>query len=326
MKEQHEFKSVFANEFTGYLSLRKNRGHRHTREFHYFTTLDRYLIENNIIVKVLTPEIVEGWLQSLPKNMSVNTKNVYISHYTQFAKYLGTLGITAFIPERSVDDKSYVPYMFSADEISRLFTAADNVVLNTNQQHFADIDFPMILRLLYGCGLRLNEALRLRIADVDLKSDVLFVRNAKGNKDRLVPMDESLAEIIRAFISARHGVTSPESYIFPNRKGEPRSDVVFRIWFNSALEKAGIVKLNLPRNSRNICPHCIRHTFAVTSFRNRERTDVDMYAAAPYLSTYMGHVKIYGTEMYLHMTAENSEDIINQTTAYSKGLFPEVPR
>jgi len=326
MRKQYEYASIFTCEFTGYLALRKSQGHQHTRELHYFKTLDQYFIEKNILVKALTPDIVEGWLQSLPENMSVNTKIVYMSHYTQFAKYLGTLGITAFIPERSVDDKSYVPYVFSADEILRLFTAADNVVSNAKTQHFTDIDFPMILRLLYGCGLRLNEALRLRIADVDLKTGVLLVRNAKGNKDRLVPMDGTLTDIIRTFMLTRHSDMPSDSYIFPNRKGEPRSDAVFRVWFNLALKKAGITKLNLPRYSRNICPHCIRHTFAVTSFRKQERAGIDMYAAAPYLSTYMGHDKIYGTELYLHMTAENSEDVIEQTTAYSKGLFPEAPR
>ena len=40
----------------------------------------------------------------------------------------------------------------------------------------------------------------------------------------------------------------------------------------------------------------------------------------------MGHTKIYGTEKYLHMTAENSSDVIKQTTLYSAGLFPEVPK
>ena len=51
-----------------------------------------------------------------------------------------------------------------------------------------------------------------------------------------------------------------------------------------------------------------------------------MYSASPLLSVFMGHAKIYGTENYLHMSAENSVDIIEKTAAYSSGLFPEVPQ
>jgi integrase len=258
--------------------------------------------------------------------MSVNTKIVYISHYTQFAKYLGTLGITAFVPERPVDDKSYAPYVFSADEISRLFAAADDAAANARSQQLARMAFPLILRMLYGCGLRLNEALRLRIADIDLQAGTLLIRNAKGSKDRIVPMDNSLTEIVRVFMASQRANALLDSFLFPNRKGQPCSDVNVRMWFNLTLEKAGIEKPNLPRYSRNICPHCLRHTFAVVSFRKQDRAGVDMYAATPYLSTYMGHDRIYGSEKYLHMTAENSEDVIAQTTAYSAGLFPEVPR
>ena len=321
----YEFESVFAPEFKGYLALRGSQGHQHLREAHYLKTLDKYIVSNNVTERSLTPATVEGWIQSLPPEMSVNTKIVYVSHYTQFAKYLGTLGIAAFIPERPIDDKTYSPYVFSDNEISRLFNAADNIAENTGSQTFAGIEFPLILRLLYGCGLRLREALKLRVADVDLQTGVLMILNAKGNKDRLVPMDISLTKILRLFMITQRANAPTGSYLFPNRKGEQYADAIVRIWFNQALEKAGIIKPDLPRYSRNICLHCLRHTFAVSSFRKQDHAGVDMYAAAPYLSTYMGHKKIYGTQKYLHMTAENSADVIEQTSAYSSGLFPEVP-
>ena len=296
MRIQYEFASIFAPEFAGYLALRESQGHQHNRERHYFKKLDQHLHSENLDEKELTPATVEAWLRSLPDGMSVNTKIVYTSHYTQFAKYLGTLGIAAFIPERPVDDKSYAPYVFSADEVTRLLAAADNVAENTKSKQFARMDFPLIVRLLYGCGLRLNEALRLCISDVDLQTGALLIRNAKGNKGRIVPMDSSLTGIMRAFMSIRCNNAFPGSFLFPNRKGNPYSYAIVRTWFSLALEKAGIEKLNLPRYGRNICPHCLRHTFAVTSFRKQDRDGVDMYAAAPYLSTYMGHDRLYGTE------------------------------
>lgn len=324
--KSYEYKSVFAAEFQGYFALRKNQGHQYTREFHYFKRLDQYLIAQNITEKAITAPIIESWLQSLPPDMSVNTKIVYISHYTQFAKYLNTLGIAAFIPERPMEDKSYTPYVFSENEIGRMFATADNLVNNGNDFGFANQDFPVILRLLYGCGLRLNEALRLQVGDVDLRSDVLLIRNGKGNKDRLVPMDRSLAEILDRYVSQNRNDSAKAALLFSNRKGEQHSDTIVRHWFNKTLESVGIEKPVLPRYTRNICLHCLRHTFAVHSFRKQDLAGVDMYTAEPFLSAYMGHTRIHGTETYLHMTAENSTDVIKKTTAYTDGLFPEVPR
>ena len=324
--DPYEYTSIFATEFMCYFALRESQGHQHTREFHYFKMLDQFLISENVTEKVITAPIIEGWLQSLPLNMSVNTKIVYISHYTQFAKYLNTLGFSAFIPERPMDDRSYTPYVFSENEIERIFIAADSISTNTRSPKFAALEFPLILRILYGCGLRLKEALKLQVGDIDLPLGVLLIRNAKGNKDRLVPMDNSLTEILRMYITLYCKNVPAETFLFPNRNGDSYSYAIMRTWFNLALKKAGIEKPELPRYTRNICLHCLRHTFAVNSFRKQDLIDTDMYAASPYLSTYMGHARIYGTETYLHMTAENSRDVIEKTTVYAEGLFPEVPR
>jgi integrase len=184
----------------------------------------------------------------------------------------------------------------------------------------------MILRLLYGCGLRLNEGLRLQVKDLDLQSGTLLIRNAKGNRDRRVPMDSSLVAILRSYVQIFRKDATPEEFLFSNRKNESYSGTIMRIWFNRVLVKAGIEKPKLPRYSRNICLHCIRHTFAVHSFRKQDLAGVDMYAAPPFLSAYMGHAQINGTETYLHMTAETGADVLKKTESYTEGLFPEVPQ
>ena len=68
----------------------------------------------------------------------------------------------------------------------------------------------------------------------------------------------------------------------------------------------------------------LRHTFAVTSFRRLDQAGRDMYDEIPVLSAYMGHDRIYGTEKYLHMTAENSADILGRMEHFNLGIFPEV--
>jgi len=323
---EYVFASVFADEITAHLALRKSQGRQVHREKYIFLMLDQYLQSKCAVEKALSPALVEGWLLSLPEGMHVNTKIVYISHYTQFAKYLHTLGFAAFIPERPRDDRQYAPYIFSPLEMERIFVAADSRVLsNCTPDKTAGLHFPLILRLLYGCGLRLNEALRLRCGDVDLNGGVLLIHNAKGDKDRLIPMDLSLTEILRKYFTVAGKGEAPQDLFFENRKGEQRSEAWASTWFQWCLKAAGIAKPDLPRYSRNICLHCLRHTFAVDSLRKQDLADVDMYDAAPLLSTYLGHKNFHGTQRYIHLSEQNSADIVAKNSAYTMDLFPEVP-
>ena len=320
----HEFISAFADEFSEYIALRESQGRVISFYLHYCHSLDQYFVAEGILKKELSVNIVEGWLQSLPPEISTRTKAVYISHYSGFAKYLHTLGLPAFIPESVIIDKSYLPYIFSEEEIGLFFNVADS--LSIGNIPFVNLAFPLLMRILYGCGLRVNEALRLQVGDFDMESRVLLIRNAKGNRDRLVPTEDSLAEILTRYITINRKGCPKETLLFQNRRGNQVTQWTIRYQFNRTLELAGIEKPKLPRYRRNICLHCMRHCFAVNSFRKQDLAGVDMYSAAPLLSAYMGHTRMNGTETYLHMSAENSRDIIEKAAEYSKGLFPGVPQ
>jgi integrase len=68
----------------------------------------------------------------------------------------------------------------------------------------------------------------------------------------------------------------------------------------------------------------LRHSYAVVALRKLDMDGIDLYSEIPILSTYMGHENLYGTEHYLHMTVENSQDIRYKMDEFNKGLFPEV--
>jgi integrase len=325
-QNEYVYASIFADEINGYLELRKSQKHKVCRERYYFQTLDQYLCCHRCLEKALTVDTVEGWLLSLPETMHINTRIVYISHYSQFAKYLHSICIEAFVPERPIGTSLYSPYIFSQMEIDAMFTAADDNVSTSRNGKKGAIQFSMILRLLYGCGLRLDEALCLRAQDVDIETGVIYVRKGKGNKDRAVPMDQSLTNILRRYIDKTINGDDESALLFPNKNGKPRVQAWARYCFHRVLVGAGIEIPALPRYSRNICLHCLRHSFAVASFRKQDKTGVDMYASAPFLSEFLGHDQLDGTETYLHMTAENSADTIDRTQTYSRGLFPEVPQ
>jgi len=320
--------SILKDEMLGFVELRKSRGLR-TSCSTMLRGLDRYLVAIGASEKTLNYTIIDGWIADSYSELSTNTLKNYILQYTQFSKYLKTLEIDVFVPSHPPYKPRYVPYIFSDSEITDIFYAADNL---RNSNNFIDeIQVPMLLRLLYGCGLRCGEALSLEHSDVDIENGVLRITNAKGNKERLVPMDETLTSILAKYINAIRIHNPCGKYLFENTRSGKRDGTWTRRWFRIVMQKAGIDMLppiisNAKQiRTRNICPNCLRHTFTVNSLRLQIAAGVDVYRSTPLLSIYLGHKYLRGTEKYLHMTAECAEDIFASTTAYTKGLFPEVP-
>jgi len=321
-EEKAPFRSILKSEIEDYLELRKNQGYVTKNDF-VFKRLDSYLVSQNVQDKALTPTVIDGWLEKEGEHIHVNTVRTRISVYTGFAKYLATLNILAFIPEPPLQDKSYMPYIFSRAEIQEIIGMADVIV--THGEPLTDVQFSMVLRILCGCGLRLSEALKLRYEDVDVENGILHILEGKDHKDRLVPMEKSVTELLRLYINAIQ--KNGSKYLFTNSSFEPRSVAWAEGCFKRILTATGIVRTRLPNRARHdICLHCMRHTFAVNSFRAQDICGKNEYGAVPSLSIYLGHDDLLSTQRYLHMTAENSMEIINASSEYTKGMFPEVPQ
>lgn len=204
-----------------------------------------------------------------------------------------------------------------------MIQTADDMVISASEKHRHNAAcFSVMLRMYIGCGFRLNEVRLLKTKDVDLEYGIIHVRNAKGNRDRLVPMHKSLTESVKIYLKS--GIPQKENWFFPSETGQPISCSWIRDAFLKYIRYIGIEKPDFPKHSRNICLHCLRHSFAVAAFRQLDSKGLDMYSEIPILSTYMGHENLYGTEHYLHMTTENSQDILAKMEEFNKGMFPEV--
>lgn len=323
MKNIIGFESCLKKKLNSYMELRESQGHKASKVRHIFSSLDKYLKKTGFNGQSLPPGIIDGWIASLPEELNVNTINVYISTYIQFAKYLQSSGCGAFIPEKTIGNRNYSPYIFHEDELPALIQAADNMVISAPEKYRHNAAcFSVMLRMYIGCGFRLNEVRLLKTEDADLEYGIIHVRDAKGNKDRLVPMHESLTESVKIY--AKSGIPQNKNWFFPSEAGVPISCSWIRDAFLKYIRFVGIEKPDLPKHSRNICLHCLRHSFAVASFRQLDNKGLDMYSEIPILSTYMGHENLYGTEQYLHMTTENSQDILAKMEEFNKGMFPEV--
>ena len=325
--ENYEYSSIFMNEMVDYLKLRRSRGYKKRDNVkHILKSVDTFLCKTNLIEKSIPVSYVDEWLGTLPANLAIGTKSAYISGYSGFAKYLNSININAFVPEYLKSGSEYIPYIFTHEDMKRIFEAADNMTVYRGLNKLTPLQFPILLRILYGCGLRLGEALSLKASDIDFNSGVIFIRNAKGSKDRLVPMDESLNRICQRYLFVmRSELLKRDALFFMNKDGKQYSQAWPQKLFRKILTRAGIDRFNLEPHRRNICLHCLRHTFSINAFKKLDEAGVNSYSSAPLLSIYLGHTDLYKTEIYLHMTEEVHKNIIDKTGSYTKGIFPDVP-
>ena len=322
----YTYSSTLREEMTDFLKLRTSRGIS-SEEHYVLQRLDRYLVEQCVSEKTLTSGTIDGFIAHYHTGRTEKTIQRYVSLCSQFAKFLATLGIAAFIPDYVSATQSYIPYIFSEDEINRIFAAADNMKIHglTERRMLRRMQIPMLLRLLYGCGLRLGEALYLRLENIDFDTGVLRILNAKGHKDRLVPMEKGLSMLLQRYCGIISPYKNGAELLFEGNGGTPLCQDYVGVRFRHILSDAGIDEPRT-KGKRGVCLHCFRHTFAVHSFRMQDKAGLDNYSVSPSLSIYLGHYKLTGTQKYLHMTAENSEDIWNMTSEVSKSIIPGVPK
>lgn len=208
----------------------------------------------------------------------------------------------AFVPDHAWapnTESIYVPHIFSRAEISRLLQAA-------GQSHSRKIP-PVVIRtlmlILYCTGLRFGEAARLSMMDVDLHRYSFLIRESKG-RTRIVPFGRDLAHEIKRYLVERAKLVKSAdapTALFVDPHGRPLrmrtlSDVIRKI-----LRKEGLKPLRGRLGAR---PYDFRHAFAVHRLTDWYRKGVDIHARLPWLSAYMGHVNVIGTEVYLHATPE----------------------
>ena len=199
--------------------------------------------------------------------------------------------------------KSRPPYIYSRDELCRLFSAVE-----TFQPYVVQLDsqtLRTLLLLLYGAALRSGEARSLTVDDVDLSAAVLTVRNAKFYKSRLVPFGSQLADRLRNYVEIRANRPFPQgraSTFLANMDGTPlHKDTVYNA-FVRLLRHAGIESTDDSRQAPRL--HSLRHSFAVHRLTDWYRQGADVQRLLPVLSTYLGHARLRHTQVYLSMTPE----------------------
>ena len=318
---QTHFSSVFAPYEDEYIGIHRALGKKFNTRTACANQFDRYCIENEIQSPVLSEELFNGFCELRPNEAPMNRYH-RVNFVREFAHFLSERGVESpirFYPAR-MPKSGFMPHIFTADEITRFFEAADKMK-PANYAIIRHLIIPLLFRVLYCCGLRLGEALHLKNGDVDLQAGTLLIRNAKGDRDRLVPMSESLAQLCREYRADSQVRDFGGEYFFPS------PDRGF--YGNSSIQKPFrelLWQANIPHGGRGKGPriHDFRHTFAVHTLSKWAQEGKDLYVCLPILSTYLGHCNLSGTQQYLRLVPENYDSVTVPFETHFGTVFPEV--
>ena len=185
-------------------------------------------------------------------------------------------------------DEEEIPFPKKSITLPKVISQKDvekMIQLTVNPKH------KMILLMLYGLGLRNAELTNLRLNDIDFKREVVTIYNAKGRKDRQVPLPEALKRPVNTFIRDY----APKVYFITGQYGGRYS--------GSSIDK--VVKLAAERANVkfNVTPHVLRHCFATHSLEK----GIDLR----YIQVMLGHKSSRTTEIYTHVSTSYLKKIGN---------------
>ena len=144
----------------------------------------------------LSRELVDRWIEKTPWENETN-RSRRISVLRGLGTYMARMGYDAVIvPQRLtlVKDYAYMPYIFSDLELSSLLGTVDQLCATGISTH-SDLVFPLVFRILIGCGSRITETLQIEKKDVDVEKGTLTLLNTKNRKERIIPMADSLTSL-----------------------------------------------------------------------------------------------------------------------------------
>lgn len=314
------FQSVLGELIAGYIEEKRAVGYKYKKGYSLLKQFDTLVAYENLLEVKLPKELVLLWTGKRP-NESASTRNARISIIRGLATFMVRLGHEAYIfPAASISIQrySYVPYIFSEIELNNIFTVCDSYPISdvSPKRHLI---LPLLFRILYGCGLRISEALNLKLKDVNLNQGTLFIQDTKFGKERIIPMAESLTGLCRLYIENNHHLNYCDTFLFPSPfGGRYKESTVYKL-FRQVLWKAGI-----SHSGKGPRLHDLRHTFAVHCLKKWVLNEEDITNLLPYLSAFLGHVDLRGTQHYLRLTADLYPKIIISVEQNFSSLIPEV--
>ncbi len=312
-----EFKSIFKKELSQFIIYKRSNGYKYSKPIIYrFHELDRFFLSLDNNTKFINQEIVDKWLSTCNINNKESTKGKYFSVISQFCDFLRMNGYENIIKPDTNKLKfhsDFIPYIFTDEEIKRMFKLLnDKLKINKNLDTYS---FYILMCLYYCCGLRLNEALNLKISDYNTYEKTITILQSKNNITRIIPLSDSINNLIIEYLNFRK---SNNEYLFITDNNVKYYKSKLYEKFHWLLKNA---KIPVRYDGKRQRIHDLRHTYAVNSLKQMQKRGFDLYTSLPILSVYLGHKNITETEYYLRLIESEAENISKITSNYLKNIY-----
>jgi integrase/recombinase XerD len=228
----------------------------------YYNDTEIEEITDGMIIGFLRYLVNERNISGSYQNQSINSIKFYYERVKGGARKIYSI-------ERPRKEK-YLPEVLSEEEVVQILNATDNLKHKT------------IFMTIYSAGLRISEAINLKVKDIDSKRMQIRVEQAKGKKDRYTLLGEKTLEVLRKYVSEY----KPQVWLFEGQKGEQYSSSSIQANLKIAVDKTGIKK--------RVTVHTLRHSFATHLLE--AGTDIR------YIQSLLGHSSGKTTEIYTHIT------------------------
>lgn len=213
------FKSCFKEDMQSFMEYRVATFAWNTYRLDNYrlSSFDRYLTKISYNDEIVPQTIINQWLKDV--GVPEASINGYIKTIRNFMKYRADLGKVIYLPPFQKTKDLYIPYIFSDEESSNIFAIADAYPMTNKFSSIphTHMEMAVLIRLLYCCGLRLGEALNLKMEHLDLENGVIRIIHSKNKKQRLVPMHETLTNMLKDYckVIKIHGIDNP--FLFPGQ-------------------------------------------------------------------------------------------------------------
>jgi len=313
---KYEWKSALGAQIKAFIEAKQLAGYKYEKQARALRHFDDYCHTKGA-GNHLSKEDVEGFCYGTyyEKPGTIRDKEIVLH---DFGQYIRNCGDEAYVcPKKTAVRKSrYIPYIYSDKEIAALFRTIDGWPNRYESRPNRKL-YPLLFRMLYGCGLRLSEALHLKISDVDTQNGTLLIRQTKNDRTRIIPTADSLRLLCLSYLSEAPPAGG-NSFFFTSPFGGAFDNSTIYRKFREFLWAAGI---HHTKSGPRI--HDFRHTYCVHCMKSWVLSGKDIQNLQPYLMAYMGHADFRGTEYYLRLTADLYPDIIEKCEAALGWLIPE---
>jgi integrase len=319
------FGSGIAASLRNYLATRRALGRRFAVEENILRRWDAFLERQFGRAREVRAEMFHRWAQTMPY-VTANVRRNHLRVVRNFLLFHARNHPRTYLPDLATFPKPCPyrqPRLVVPDEIARvLATATQLPPSHANPLRAQTIHLALVL--LFCCGLRRGELLRLRLRHFDSAEEVLHIEQTKFHKSRLVPLDRSVARELRRFLELRQRYrlsVHPESPLLWSRRRPAPADVYSEVALTSNWQQLCLAAKVLDDRGRPPRLHDLRHSFAVAALHRWYQQGDEVQAKLPHLATFLGHVCPVSTHHYLHLTPDLQEAASKRFHRYAIEIF-----